>query len=294
MVNPRETEQWRIIQNNLRQIADLEENEFQDTLDPNLLDAAQTQAENNGTVYSTTAQRRNQKAAATGVGPSPSGSEPVTTQTATATPDPVTPGADGMANMTGWAAQQNFNPTELEHIYNNPQAILPYIFGQMQPGSPGYSRLRNLQWDPLAMLTLTKGSDQMLGDASTWGGPGGYANFLNELYSNIGTAGGQGLNAAELMRNIFQQEGTSTGDATTALGNMLGAGDATQQARTLYNLIRDITTAGMNPLAAQAMQAATMNQLDRYNSSVLTQDSENVPSAVDYLRQNAPHLNALG
>ena len=198
-----------------------------------------------------------------------------------------------MANLTGWAATQNFNPTELEHIYQNPQAILPYIFGQMAPGSAGYNRLRNLQWDPLAIMMMSQGAGSMMADPSTGGGVGGFANFLNDLYSQIGTAGGQGVNAAALLRNIFAQEGTSTGDAKTSLGQMLGAGDSTQQSRTLYNLVRDLTQAGMNPLAAQGMQAAMMNQLDRYNSSVLTQDSESVPSAVDWVRQNAPWL-AMG
>jgi hypothetical protein len=200
----------------------------------------------------------------------------------------------GLAELTGWAGEQNFNPTELEHIFQNPQAILPYIFAQMQAGSPGYNRLRNLEWDPLALLTMTKGATSLLGDQSEWGGAGGYANFLNEVYNQIGTKGGQGINAAALIRNIFAQPGTATGNSETALGNMLGAGDATQQSRTLYNLVRDVTQMGMNPLAGQAYQAAMMNALDRYNTNQLTRDSEDVTSAVDYINANMPWLTALG
>ncbi|HWV22988.1 MAG TPA: hypothetical protein VNZ58_02270, partial [Thermomicrobiales bacterium] len=134
--------------------------------------------------------------------------------------------------------------------------------------------------DPMALYNIIYGSNGMIPQESH----GDYANFLNELYSGLGTAGGQGINARQLLANIFGAGSDST------LGQVMSAGDMSQQTRTLYNLIRDATNMGLNPLAASGYQSATARALDDYGSSMLTKNAGDTVGPAEYLRQNRPDL----
>jgi hypothetical protein len=200
---------------------------------------------------------------------------------------PTGPGADGLAPATGWAASQGFTPSMLQSLYSNPWYALPKVFGEnMQLSSPGYQALRDIGADPLALFLMTQGAGSTIPEGGQ--GASDFANFLNTLYSSMGTSGGQGLDFRELAGNIFGQDVSDK--ANTALGLTLNAGDMGQQIRTFFNMIRDAASSSMNPLAASGYQAAIARAGDRYGSEMLTRDAGNTPHIIEWMRQNMPGL----
>lgn len=209
--------------------------------------------------------------------PSASGPSNKTTGATTGT------NAGGMSAPTGWAGQQGFTPEMLaDNIYDSPWWVLPYVFQGIDPSTPGYQALRDIGGDPMLIYNIMYGSNGLIPQESH----GDYANFLNTLYSGLGTSGGQGINARQLLSMIF---GNNDPDNST-LGQMLSLGDASQQSRTLYNMIRDVTNMGMNPLAATGYQGAMARNLDRYGSQMLSTDAGDTVSPLEWIRQNAPGL----
>jgi len=197
------------------------------------------------------------------------------------------PSNDGFGSPTGWAAQQGYTPEMLESIYQNPWFLLQDVFKGINTSSPGYQALRDFGADPLSLFTIMQGSDRMT--AETGEGAGGFANFLNNLYTNLGTSGGRGLSAPELLGNIFGQ--TSFGDkAQSDLGMLLGQGDAGTQIRTLFNLLRDVAGATMNPLASAAYQGALAQAGDTYGNEMLRADAGSTLNPVEWINQNRPWL----
>jgi len=195
------------------------------------------------------------------------------------------PGADGLAPLTGWAATQNFTPAMLnENIYDSPFWLLNNVFPGLKDNMPGYQSLRDFGADPLAIYNMTAGAGGLL-----TGGAGEYSNFLANLYQNLGTAGGQNFSMPEMLANIFGQ--TETGlDSSNTLGQILGTGNVSQQIRTMFNLLRDASNVGMNPLAARAYQASVAAAGDRYGSQALTQDVDQTKGFNEYLKNNFPQL----
>lgn len=225
-------------------------------------------------------------------GPYTTAGQPMPTFGATAKPPGPTPsGMDGTRPLTGWAATQNFNPTSLNQLYEAPWAILPRIFSGMTPSSPGYQMMRDFGADPLALFTMTEGANRI-----TSGGAGELANYLAQMFRNAGSAGGTAFNATELLRNIMnaQTKGPTVNGmptpAQTSLGQMLGVGDPSQQARTLYNLVRDVAGVAMNPLAGQGFEAAMLQLLDTFQNRSLSQNAGDMQSPNAFVRQVAPWM----
>lgn len=208
--------------------------------------------------------------------------------------------ADGLAGATGWASTQGFTPAELNTIYDEPWRIIGLTYPGIATGGAGYSALRNIPIDPLELRMMTQGAEGILAggtpgstDAEQEYGAADYANFLNDFYTQMGTSGGQGINTAELLNNIFGQvTGEGPADATTSLAQLLSSGDSSTQARVMYNLVKSATEGGMDPLAAQAYQAAFLAALDKYGTMALTTDSADLPSLGDYITQNNTALTS--
>lgn len=204
-------------------------------------------------------------------------------------------GTNGLSGATGWAATQGFTPAELKAIYDEPWRIIGLTYPTIATGGAGYSALRNLPIDPLELRMMTEGASGILagGNASHQTddeqsyGAADYANFLNNFYTQMGTAGGQGINTGALLSNLFGQE-TAGGpaEAKTSLAQLLSSGDSSTQAKVMYNLVKSATEAGMDPLAAQAYQAAFLAALDKYGSEALTSDAADLPSLNQYLTTN--------
>ena len=186
--------------------------------------------------------------------------------------------SSGMNPYTGFASQ--YAPGALMNtIYDNPWYVLPDVFKGISTSSPGYQYLRDFGGDPLSLYNIMNG-----GSGQIDGGEGDYANFLAEMYKNLGTPGGQGFSATELLSNIFNASKESS------LGSILGAGDMNMQIRTLFNLLRDASEVSMNPLAARGYQSAIAQQGDRYGNEMLRTGAGDTVSPVEWMRQNAPWL----
>lgn len=214
---------------------------------------------------------------------------------------PGTGGFDATGNLgtvplSGFAS--NFpSSVQANALYDSPWAALPFVFG-MAPGSQqfnrfatggGYQALRDFGADPLTLYNIMMGAGQQLG-----GGINDYANWLGALYANLGGlragqgsgpggAGSRGFSGSELLGAIFNPRTDST------LQQILNAGDASAQARTIQALVRDATNVGMNPLAARGYQSAMQRALDAYNAqyigSAADQGAAGMP-AYEWLRQN--------
>lgn len=190
--------------------------------------------------------------------------------------------ADGMDPYTGFASQ--YAPGALQNtIYDNPWYILKDVFSGMQSNSPGYQYLRDFGADPLSIYNIMSGSNQTLD-----GGAGDFTNFMAEMYKNLGTPGGQGFNAKELMGNIFGASDESS------LGNILNAGDMNTQIRTLFNLLRDVANVGMNPLAAGGYTSAVARAGDDYGNAMLKSSAGDTVGPTEWLAQNMPWLAGAG
>lgn len=209
-----------------------------------------------------------------------------------ATGDPyaasAAPGNTGFAAPTGWAGQQGYTPEMLESIYQNPWFLLKDVFSGIKTSSPGYQALRDFGADPLSLFTIMQGSNRFTAD-SEGGAASDFANFLNNLYTQLGTSGGQELSARGMMQNIFGQ--TEFGeDAKSDLGRLLGSGDASTQIRTLFNLLRDVAGSAMNPLAASGYQAALAQAGDSYGNEMLKANAGETVNPVEWMNQNRPWL----
>jgi hypothetical protein len=184
----------------------------------------------------------------------------------------------GTDPMTGFSSQ--YNPANLGSvIWDNPWSILPDVFQGINSAGPGFQALRDFGADPLTLFNIMSGKTSDM----TGQGVGDYTNWLAQLYQNLGTTGGRAFNSQELLSNIF-----NAGDGG-ALDNILSSGDAGTQIRTLFNLVREATNAGMNPLAARGYQALTARRGDDYLNNFIgsnaNQGAANQGPA-DYLRQN--------
>lgn len=168
----------------------------------------------------------------------------------------------GTDPLSGFASQ--YNPSQLmATIWDNPFAILPDVFQGINSAGPGYQALRDFGADPLTLFNIIAGKNSDL----TGSGVGGYTNWLQQLYSNLGSVGGRAFNSRELINNILNPGQGS------ALENILNAGDVGTQVRTLFNLIRESTNAGMNPLAARGYQGAVARGGDAYLNQTLKSDA---------------------
>lgn len=199
---------------------------------------------------------------------------------------PVAPGADGLAPLTGWAGQQGFAPEQLESIYSNPWYLLDKVFKGIDKASPGYQGLRDFGGDPLALFNITQGAGRTVAEGGQ--GQGDFANFMQNLYSNLGTPGGKALDSRELLRNIFNED--VSGDTTSTLGSVLNAGDMNQQVRTLFNMLRDVASTTMNPLAAAGYQSSIARAGDTYGSEMLTRGAGDTEHILDWINKNNPGL----
>ena len=196
--------------------------------------------------------------------------------------------SDGFAEPTGWAGQQGYVPEMLESIYQNPWFLLQDVFQGINTSSPGYQALRDFGADPLSLYTIMQGANSLTQNQDG-GAASGFANFLQNLYSQLGTSGGQELSAREMIGNIFGQ--TEFGaDAGSDLGRLLGSGDASTQIRTLFNLLRDVAGSAMNPLAASGYQAALAQAGDRYGNAMLRTSVGDQQKPGEWMNENVPNI----
>lgn len=214
---------------------------------------------------------------------------PRTGTTPTTPARPATPAkpATGTGTIPGLTSNRGFasryTPAQLREVYDSPWTILPDVFRGIQTSSPGYQALRDLGGDPLALFNIIQGSQGKLG-----GGADQFTNFMADLYKNMGTPGGKGFDARGMIDAIFSQQ---TGEkANTSLGQILSAGDMGQQIRTLFNLLRDVSSVGMNPLAARGYQAALAQAGDRYGNAQMSAPANQTQSIVEWINKNTPGL----
>jgi hypothetical protein len=190
----------------------------------------------------------------------------------------------GLAPATGWAAQQNYTPAMLSELYENPWYALGDVFPRFgtQEGvqTPLYQALRDFGADPLALYQLMAGP-QVQGPME---GGSDFANWIANLYKQLGTPGGQAPQSRQLLSNLFGA------DSKSALGLVLGAGDMGTQVRTLFNLARDASNAGMDPLQARGYQAALARAGDLYGNSQMSAGEGQSQSFQEWANLNAPWL----
>lgn len=196
---------------------------------------------------------------------------------------------NGTNPLSGFASRYNAN--QLENIWSNPWAILPDVFQGMNTAGPGYQGLRDIGADPLTLYNLMAGRNSSLAS----GGTGGYANWLADLYKSLGSVGGRSFDGAELLKSLFNpvKGGSADGSDQSALYNILTAGDGATQMRTLFNMARDASNVGVNPLAARGYQSALARAGDQAINMQMKQGSgqnaNNVP-IYELIRQIAPGL----
>lgn len=198
---------------------------------------------------------------------------------------------NGTNPLSGFASR--YNPNQLENIWQSPWTILKDIFPNMNMAGPGYQGLRDIGADPLTLYNLMAGQNNDL----SAGGTGGYANWLADLYKSLGTKGGRGFSGKELLQSLFNPVGAEAGSGSTApnsaLYNILTAGDGATQMRTLFNMARDATNVGLNPLAARGYQSALARAGDQAMNQQMNASSGadvNSMPIFQLLRQIAPGL----
>lgn len=195
----------------------------------------------------------------------------------------------GTNPLTGFA--QRYNPSQLDQVYRSPWTILPDVFQGINTAGPGYQALRDIGADPLTLYNLMAGGRNDL----SAGGVGGYTNWLADLYKSMGTVGGRAFDGAELLRQLFnpRKPGSAQGADSSALFNILTAGDSNQQMSTIMNMARDAANVGMNPLAARgytsALQRAGDTAINQQLKTNAGEGANNVP-VYELLRQIAPGL----
>lgn len=201
---------------------------------------------------------------------------------------PPAPGLPNKNNATGTDPYSGFAsqyaPNSLRNtIYDSPWMVLPQVFDGLQSDMPGYQNLRDIGADPLTLFNITQGSFSPM----TAYNEGDYANWLNTMYKGLGTVGGRSFNSRELMNSVLNSRDNS------AIRNALKAGDTSTQVRTLYNLLSESANAGMNPLAARAMQSRLAQEGDNYlTASATTGAGEGAQAQTfdQWLKQNAPGM----
>lgn len=209
------------------------------------------------------------------------------------TPTPATPATPtspsggtpaGTNPLEGFASR--YTPAMLEQAYQNPWYILRDVFSGVQEASPLYQALRDMGGDPLTLFNIAKGSQSKIG-----GGGEDFVNWLADTYANQGTVGGTDFSARELLGALFGQSQFGA-DAQNTLGQILGAGDMATQIRTLYNMARDVTNVGMNPLAARGYQAALAQAGDRYGQTMMGTGAgaEGPQNPAAWIAENMPWL----
>jgi hypothetical protein len=226
-------------------------------------------------------------APATGGGATPGGSTGGGTTTPTTPTTPSTPNPSaGMSNLTGFASR--YTPAMLQQAYENPWYILRDVFSGVSESSPLYQALRDMGGDPLTLFNISQGSQQELG-----GDGEDFVNWLANVYQQQGTVGGTDFNVPQMLQAIFGQDKFGA-DAQNTLGQILGAGDMSTQIRTLYNMARDVTNVGMNPLAARGYQAALAQAGDRYGQEMLKTPggSEGPQNPAAWIAERMPWLAA--
>lgn len=188
----------------------------------------------------------------------------------------------GTSPYTGFAGSQGYAPGALmDMIYSNPWYILPDVFQGIDMTSPGYQYLRDFGGDPLGLYNILAGSDRTLGD----GDDNNFVNFMAELYRNLGTPGGSGFNAKDMISRIFNADKDNS-----TLGSILSMGNGSQQVRTLFNMLRDVSNVGMNPLAASGYQSAVARAGDRYGNQALKTEAGDLQGPREWIKQNMPWL----
>jgi hypothetical protein len=125
---------------------------------------------------------------------------------------------------------------------------------------------------------------------SSGGNPqGNYTNWLAQLYNNLGNQGGSGFNARDLLSRLFNpMNNPNQPGGQSSLYNILSAGDASTQARTLYNMARDAAQVGMNPLAARGYANAFSRANDLAVNQAM-QGNNNTP-VYELMKSIAPGL----
>lgn len=164
-------------------------------------------------------------------------------------------------------------------IWDNPWAVLQDVFPGINTAAPGYQGLRDFGADPLTLFNIIAGVNSDLSSS----GVGGYTNWLMNLYKQLGSVGGRAFNSRELLNNIYNPGPES------ALSNIEQSGDLSTQVRTLFNLVREASNAGMNPLAARGYQAATARAGDEYLNQMIQSgagDGAANQGITQWIRQN--------
>jgi hypothetical protein len=188
----------------------------------------------------------------------------------------------GMSPLSGFASR--YTPALANQAYENPWYILQDVFSGISPSSPGYQALRDFGGDPLTLFNIMQGSRQKIDQ-----GAGDFINWLANMYSNMGTPGGQAFNANNLIRTLFGQ--TKFGaESDNTLGQILGAGDMSTQVRTLFNMLRDASNVGMNPLAARGYQSAVAQAGDAYGNAQMKSPADATMNPTAWIAQNFPQL----
>lgn len=207
---------------------------------------------------------------------------PATPATPNGPGTPATPATPG-----NFASQ--YTPAMMDQIYENPWYILGDVFNGIKSTSPLYQSLRDIGADPLTLYNITKGAQ---GNIS--GGASDYVNWLANSYQNLGSQGGQRFDAKQLLGALFGQEKFGS-DSQNTLGQILGAGDMSTQIRTLFNMARDASNVGLNPLAARGYQSALAQAGDRYGDAMLGSNGTTGPqNPAAWIKANMPWLTLGG
>ncbi len=188
----------------------------------------------------------------------------------------------GMMPATGWAAQQGYTPQGLKETYENPWNILMDVFKGIDTSSPGYQGLRDLGADPLTLFNITQGSGKKIDQ-----GGSDFVNWLANMYKQQGTRGGQSFDALGMIKTLF---GNADNEKNT-LGQIMTAGGGSDQTRTLFNMLRDVSNVGMNPLAARGYQAAVSRAGDEYGNAMMKTDAGKSVGPAEWIAQNMPWLS---
>ncbi len=188
----------------------------------------------------------------------------------------------GMMAPTGWAAQQQYTPQGMKEAYENPWNILMDVFKGIDTSSPGYQGLRDLGADPLTLFNITQGSGKKIDE-----GGSDFVNWLANMYQQQGTRGGQSFDALGMIKTLF---GNADNDKNS-LGQILTAGGGSDQTRTLFNMLRDVSNVAMNPLAARGYQAAVSRAGDEYGNAMMKTDAGKSVGPAEWIAQNMPWLS---
>ena len=192
----------------------------------------------------------------------------------------------GLAPMTGFASR--YTPAMADQAYENPWYVLPDVFPGMKTSSPMYQALRDPGGDLLTLFNILAGSGQKIDQ-----GAGTFINWLENIYKQQATPGGKDFDAAGMISTLFGQDKMGA-ESDNTLGQILGAGDMGTQVRTLFNMLREVSNVGMNPLAARGYQSAVAQAGDMYGNAQMkadaTEDGGASMSPNAWIAKNLPWL----